>query len=76
MAAFLTTAQRDIVQSAVDYIVNTGGICKPVDDIVANILSRNHAIFGFNGDQAFREALRNDPVKALLDALIYLNSHA
>lgn len=76
MAAFLTTAERDRVQNAINYLTSTGGIAKPVDDVVANILSPNHAKFGFAGDIAFKEALRDDPVKALLNALIYLNAHA
>jgi len=75
MSAFLTDPQRDFIQAAIRYLVASGGAAKPVDEIISHLLAKNFSAFGFRSEIAFKDALRDDAVKTLLDALLYLDAN-
>jgi hypothetical protein len=75
MAAFLTTAQRTILNWVVTY-AEQSPIDKPADDKIAQELAKLHAKFGYTSEIAFREALRDRPFFTMVKAVQYLNAHA
>lgn len=75
MAAFLTTDESDSLDWIVDYLENAG-TDRPVDDKVAEQLSRMHDSFGWDSEVKFREDLRDAPVLTLIKGLVYLNENA
>lgn len=75
MAAFLSSDESDILDAVLEYLENSP-LDRPVDERVAGQLARMATTFGFDGEIAFREALRDKPVTTLLQALQYLNANA
>jgi hypothetical protein len=75
MAAFLNASERATLAYVSNYIRKSPSD-KPVDQIIADQLKKLHTKFGFNGDISFLEALRDQPTKTLVDAIIYMSDHA
>ena len=68
--ATLSTAQKELIQAQIDYMVLTSSYEKPIDDVVAHRLSTLHAEFGYTSQIAYLEGLRDAPYSTLLRSLL------
>jgi hypothetical protein len=75
MAAFLTDAQKTILDWVVTYSEQSP-IDKPADQKIVEELSKLHAKLGYDGDISFQEAMRDRPIHTLIKAIQYLNANA
>lgn len=71
--AALTTAEKAVVQSAIDDLINTG-YEKPLAGEVAHKLSTIHTALGYASQIKILEDLRDKPFTVLLSALILASS--
>lgn len=66
----LSTANKELIQSLVDYMVDGSAYEKPIDDVVAQRLSTLHSQFGYSSQIFYLESLRDAPYSTLLKSLL------
>jgi len=70
----LSTSQKALVQTLIDYQVGGSAYEKPIDDRVAHDLSTLHVEFGYSSQIAYLEGLRDAPFSTLLKSLLAVSA--